>query len=138
VPGARRPGRTCDRCYQRIRERNWKQDAEAFSTLLSDAISYLRERQDHLQSRSYLGGYSRYDWNEETGQLIFSQHGLARGVADIQFVGSISTRSDTWLWSWANKVDPAIGQGTCPQGPGVRRRTSIPEAGVRLLDGRGG
>ncbi len=24
-------------------------------------------------------------------------------VADIQFVGSVSTRTDTWLWSWANE-----------------------------------
>jgi hypothetical protein len=30
-------------------------------------------------------------------------------TADIQFVGSISTVSDTWLWSWANdSVDPEL------------------------------
>ncbi len=93
----------CDGCYQRARDRNWKQDDEAFGTLLSDAVAYLRERQDQLFSRYNLGGYPRYDWNQETGQLIFSEGGRARVVADIQFVGSISTRSHTWLWSWANQ-----------------------------------
>jgi hypothetical protein len=27
---------------------------------------------------------------------------VPRVIADIQFVGSISTKSDTWLWAWAN------------------------------------
>ena len=27
---------------------------------------------------------------------------MPRVVADVQFVGSVSTESDTWLWSWAN------------------------------------
>jgi hypothetical protein len=92
----------CDGCYQRARERNWKQDDEAFSKLLSDATAYLRERQEHLYSRYNLGGYQRYDWDQDSGQLIFSDDGRARVVADFEFVGSISTRSDTWLWSWAN------------------------------------
>jgi len=34
---------------------------------------------------------------------------VAKVVADIQFVGSISTESDTWLWAWANdSVDPKL------------------------------
>jgi hypothetical protein len=70
---------------------------------LSDAVTYLRERQDQLYSRYNLGSYPRYDWNQDTGQLIFSDGGRARVIADIQFVGSISTRSDTWLWAWANR-----------------------------------
>jgi hypothetical protein len=46
---------------------------------------------------------------EETRQLIFSENGVAKVAADIQFVGSISTESDTWLWAWANdSVDPQL------------------------------
>jgi hypothetical protein len=93
----------CDGCYQRVRERNWKQDDAAFGQLVSEAVAYLQTRQDQLYSRYALGSYPRYDWNLETGQLIFSENGRARVVADIQFVGSISTRSNTWLWSWANQ-----------------------------------
>ena len=33
---------------------------------------------------------------------MLSSQGTARVVAAIQFVGSISTSTNTWLWSWAN------------------------------------
>jgi hypothetical protein len=70
--------------------------------LIASATEYLRERQDDLSSKFRLTQWPRYDWDQGTGQLIFSDDGKARVIADIQFVGSISTRSDTWLWSWAN------------------------------------
>jgi hypothetical protein len=93
----------CSGCYETTRERNWNQDDDAFDGLLRDAVAYLQERQDQLQSRYRLGRYSRYDWNQETGQLVFSDAGQSRVVADVQFVGSVSTVSDSWLWSWANQ-----------------------------------
>ena len=92
----------CDGCYERARERNWKQDDRAFASLVTEAVAYLQQRQDDLQSRFALGTYPRYDWDQETAQLVFSQDGRSRVVADIQFVGGVSTRSNTWLWSWAN------------------------------------
>lgn len=99
----------CDACYRLSRERNWKQDDEAFDTLVRDAIDYFQIRQDELSVRYKLLEYSRYDWSQDGSQLTFSSNGQARLVADIQFVGSVSTRSDTWLWSWANRsiVEPA-------------------------------
>jgi hypothetical protein len=93
----------CDGCYQRIRARNWRQDEAAFDELLREAVTYLQARQDQLYAQYSIGSYPRYDWNPETGQLIFSENGRPRVVADIQFIGSISTRSSTWLWSWANR-----------------------------------
>ena len=92
----------CAGCYQTTRARNWKQDDDAFRRLGADAAAYLRERQDHLATQYKLGSYSRYDWSQDTGQLVFSDGGRTRLVADIQFVGSISTQGGTWLWSWAN------------------------------------
>jgi hypothetical protein len=30
-------------------------------------------------------------------------------VADIQFVGSVSTKTETWLWAWNNRsIDPEL------------------------------
>jgi uncharacterized protein DUF6882 len=41
--------------------------------------------------------------------LYFRKNGVAKVTADVQFVGSISTESDTWLWAWANdSVDPQL------------------------------
>jgi len=92
----------CDRCYEAARQRNWREDAAAFDSLLREAVAHLNERQAHLQSRYALGSYPRYDWSQDTGQLIFSRDGHAGVVADVQFVGTLSTHSQTWLWSWAN------------------------------------
>jgi hypothetical protein len=92
----------CDACYQRARERNWRQDDQAFRRLLADAVAYLQARQRQLPARYRLGSYSRFDWSQQSGHLVFSADGHARVVADIQFVGTLSTASNTWLWSWAN------------------------------------
>ncbi len=92
----------CDGCYERVRERNWIQDDAAFDTLLGGAVEYLERRQAELSARYSLGSCDRYHWDQDTGQLAFSQRGRVMVVADIQFVGTCSTRSDTWLWSWAN------------------------------------
>ncbi|HEX5872286.1 MAG TPA: hypothetical protein VFY65_17780, partial [Longimicrobium sp.] len=54
------------------------------------------------------GGYEHYDWDQESGQIVFSDSGVAKVVADVQFVGSTSTRSGTWLWAWDN---PSIDAG---------------------------
>ena len=69
----------CVLCYESIRERNWVKDpGEEFQ----------------------IGSYER--WDQGTGQLVFSNGGRPRVIADIAFVGSVSTKTNTWLWSWAN------------------------------------
>jgi hypothetical protein len=80
-----------------------------FEALIQTAQTYLRECQAELDKEYRLGHWPRYDWYQETRQLIFSENGVAKVVADIQFVGSISTESETWLWAWANdSVDPQL------------------------------
>src|SRR5690606_27691909 len=69
---------------------------------LSKAYEYLQEQQNSAMADFELGKYERYDWDQETQQLTWSDEGIPKVVADIQFVGSISTISNTWLWSWAN------------------------------------
>ena len=75
---------------------------QQFASLVDEACAYLNRCQDSLAAEFELRRWSRYDWDQETGLLVFSEEGRPRVVADIQFVGSISTISDTWLWSWAN------------------------------------
>ena len=93
----------CDGCYQTVRERSWTQDDEAFNGLTSDAVAYLQPRQDELSARWGLDRFERYDWDQRTGRLIFSDRGHPRVAADIQCVGTISTRGGSWLWAWANR-----------------------------------
>lgn len=66
------------------------------------AFEFLQAQQDSTITDFRLGEYERYDWDQETQQLTWSDEGIPKVVADIQFVGSISTISNTWLWSRAN------------------------------------
>ena len=77
--------------------------SEEFVELVTAAHAYATARQDALRRDFALGSWARWDWDQDTGQLVFSDaHGTPRVVADVQFVGSVSTQSNTWLWSWAN------------------------------------
>ena len=73
-----------------------------FDTLSEKSYEYLEQMQANAQKQFDIGSYERFDWDQEKMQLVWSDDGVAKVVADIQFVGSISTKSDTWLWSWAN------------------------------------
>jgi hypothetical protein len=94
----------CSACYLKVRLLNWPRSTHTdLARLLEQSIDYLQDKQDALTSRFHLSDHDRYDWHQESGQLIFSNRGVPAVVADIQFVGSISTRSHTWMWSWANE-----------------------------------
>jgi hypothetical protein len=76
---------------------------------LTGSHEYLTERQARLESEFRLGSWARWDWDQATGEIVFSDSGRAAVVADVQFVGSVSSRSGTWLWAWANtSVDPLL------------------------------
>lgn len=92
----------CDFCYESSRERNFRENEVGFAKLLDDALLYLAERQAEISETFGLGECDRFDWNQGTGQLVFSTRGERSVVGDIVFVGSTAERSGTWLWSWAN------------------------------------
>lgn len=75
---------------------------DEFNALSEKAYAYLRAKQAAAQDQFKIGSYERFDWDQETMQLVWSDAGVAKVIADIQFVGSISTKSNTWLWAWAN------------------------------------
>lgn len=69
---------------------------------LKEAIDYLEAAQERLRRDFALSTWQRYDFDQQTGTLELSSDGRVGVVADIQIVGSTSTSSGTWLWSWAN------------------------------------
>jgi hypothetical protein len=87
----------------------------AFEDLVETAGAYLGDCQHSLERDYRLDTWPRWDWSQETRQLVFSDEGVAKVVADIAFVGSVSTKSDTWLWAWANEtVDPGLCDALLP------------------------
>jgi hypothetical protein len=83
-----------------------------FYELVDKSREYLGACQRRLQTEFKLESYPRFDWSQDTGQLVFSDAtGTARLVADFQFVGTLSTSPQTWRWAWANdSLLPAVTQ----------------------------
>ena len=93
----------CSHCYENIRERNWVQDDEVFHDLICSSFRYLESKQEGFLKKYKAGEHDRWDWYQETGKLIFTHDGKPQVEADIHFFGTFSTKSDTWMWAWANK-----------------------------------
>ena len=75
---------------------------DSWSTTISECHRDLCTKQELIDSQFSLSEHKRWDYDQETGLLVFSNDGVPAVIADIEVIGSISTISDTWLWSWAN------------------------------------
>ncbi len=103
----------CGKCYENIRDKNWLEDAEIVNTLLADCREYLEKKQPKLVEQFKLDVHERWDWDQTTGKLIFSHDGEPQVVASVQFAGSFSTETNTWMWAWANEsLDDNIKSGS--------------------------
>ena len=78
--------------------------SEDWVDVVTTAHNSLSEKQEAIMAEYKIGEHERFDWDQENGTLVFSNNGKPAVVAKVQFVGSISTKSDTWLWSWANQT----------------------------------
>lgn len=92
----------CSECYKQIRERNWHQNEDSLKDFIISSFEYLEKIQASFIEEFKVDQYERWDWYQETGKLIFSHDGKPVVECDIDFVGTISTQSDTWMWEWAN------------------------------------
>jgi hypothetical protein len=92
----------CASCYEEIRLKNWRDDEDEFNELIRESYTYMEDKQKKFMDDFNIGSYERWDWDQETGLLVFSQDGKVKVEVKIDFSGSLSTISNTWLWSWGN------------------------------------
>ena len=84
----------------------------SLDTLTAEGSAYLDARQAEAMQTFKIGTYPRYDFSQETGEILFSDHGVPKVIAKFQVVGDVSGTSKTWLWSWANSsVRPELAAG---------------------------
>src|SRR5580700_405954 len=57
---------------------------------------------EQLKEKYKLSSYERFDYDQQSGEFVFSDKGVAKVVAKFQIVGSVANEAKTWLWSWAN------------------------------------
>ncbi|KXU29179.1 hypothetical protein A0J57_16725 [Sphingobium sp. 22B] len=82
------------------------EDPDWYSAWRHEAVHQLQDKNALLKERFRLGDWPRFDYELSQRQLVFSENGQSRVVADIQVVGSTSAKAGNWLWAWANEHWP--------------------------------
>jgi hypothetical protein len=96
----------CEHCYERAKGRSVHRlqgpRRAAWRSFVDACQQELGVKQGRLQKDFALGKHKRWDWDQDRAKLVLSNDGIAAVVASIAFAGSLSSKTDTWLWSWAN------------------------------------
>lgn len=82
-------------------------DTISFDSLSYKACAYLKEQQEICRTKYKLDSYQNWFYDQETGELTFSDNGVKKLIIDYEEVGSISLATNTWLWAWDN---PYVGE----------------------------
>ncbi len=80
-----------------------KLETISFEDLSSKAYDYLVEQQEICRSVYKIESYQSWFYDQLTGELTFSDAEVKKLIINFESVGSFSLKSNTWMWSWANK-----------------------------------
>jgi hypothetical protein len=86
-----------------VREPSFSTEWDEF---VSEAQEYTKDRQERLISEFSLLEWDRFEYDQETAELVFLNAGTPKVGMMIQIVGSWSAQANTWLWSWGNDSIP--------------------------------
>lgn len=96
----------CQHCYDDARAASVQAMDERTRDAWIDTVAachgMLAESQARLTADYGLSAHERWDYDQGSGTLTFSNGGVPAVVADVEFIGSLSKTSGTWRWSWAN------------------------------------
>lgn len=73
-----------------------------FEKFIDQSTDYLKAKNEEAKRYFGIGDYSRYEYDLFTGEIWWSDHDDPKVRGKIIIVGSVSSKSNTWLWSWAN------------------------------------
>jgi hypothetical protein len=77
-------------------------NSKEYTDLLNKSREYLHGQQEIITKQYGLIDYERMDYEQDTGKMIFTVKDGRKVIMSFQVVGSISDRSNTWMWSWDN------------------------------------
>lgn len=81
---------------------NSELDTISFVELSIKSYEYLNEQQKFSDSLYKISSYENWFFDQTKGELTFSDSGIKKLIIDYEDVGSLSFKSNTWLWSWDN------------------------------------
>ena len=70
--------------------------------LIKTGYDYLALQQELIEEQYQIGSFENWYYDQTTGLLTFSDGDTVKIEIDYEEVGSISKKSNTWLWAWAN------------------------------------
>lgn len=73
-----------------------------FESFIEQATKYLQSANDKNKRLFGIGDYARFEYDLFRNEIWWSDINEPKVRAKVTIVGSISTMSGTWLWSWAN------------------------------------
>jgi len=93
-----------------------------FESFIEQATEYLRSANDKNKRLFGIDDYARCEYDLFRNEIWWSDLNDPKVRAKVTIVGSISTKSDTWLWAWANPhfKDVEIGAIAAVSGFGER------------------
>lgn len=96
----------CNICYEEGMASSMavaeKQALAQWEPFVEECFQALIDKQNQLEEQFSLSSQARWDLDQPSGKLMFSDGDRPTVVADIEFIGSYSTLTRTWLWAWAN------------------------------------
>lgn len=75
---------------------------QEYETFSREATDYLKARIENAKAQFGIGSFPRYEYDLFRGEIWWSEVGAPKVRGRVTVVGTISTKSNTWLWSWAN------------------------------------
>lgn len=92
----------CNTTYKKQKAMKSELDTISYQGLLDKSYSYLTEQQEICKNKYNLSSYQSWFYDQDTGELTFSDNGIKKLIIKYEDVGTVSLKSNTWLWAWAN------------------------------------
>ena len=96
----------CSSCYERRKGESISYvdtaSRKQWDTFVAECCNDLATKNEELWEKFSLASYKRWDWDQDSAEIVFSNDGVPGVIARIAFVGSFSNKSASWLWAWAN------------------------------------
>ena len=73
-----------------------------YDKYVQEAIAELKQLNEAYLNQFNIGSYEEWFYDQEVGLFFFKNNNIAKVVARYEAIGSLSTLSNTWLWSWSN------------------------------------
>jgi hypothetical protein len=76
---------------------------EQFDDYLDYCYDKLETKQGEFFQKYGIGSFEEYWYSQESSILQFKTDGLVKLEFNVIFIGSWSSKSETWMWAWSNE-----------------------------------